>query len=331
MKVAVTGAAGHIGNVICRRLLERGHEVRALVYRESQSLDGLGLEKIQGDILDEQILDALLKNVDAVCHSAAMISIGDVAPNLVHTTNVIGTQKVLDAAIRNGVGQFSYLSSVHAHHSPGLNGTMNENTPYVGADNRSAYDRSKAAAEKAVLAARDRGLNTLIFNPTAVIGPYDFKPGLSGQMVLRLARKKIPMLTPLGFDWVDARDVANAVVHAMEQEISNEKFMLPGSWCSVQELAEIICRYAKVPAPRFTAPFWLARTGVPFIGLYSRMTGQAPLYTYESLRTLEETCQNVEGNHAARMLQYRPRLLEETIADTVNWFTKNGYLQPKST
>lgn len=326
MKVAVTGAAGHIGNVLCRRLLERGHTVCALVYKDSQALDGLELEKIQGDMLDAEILDALLKNVDAVCHCAAIISIGDVAPKLVHTTNVIGTEKILGAAERHDVKKFCYLSSVHAHQSPGLNGTMDESTPYVGPDNRSAYDKSKVAAEKAVIAARDRGLNTLIFNPTAVIGPHDFKPGLSGKMVLRLARRKIPMLTPLGFDWVDVRDVANTVVTALERPISNEKFMIPGTWYSVQQLAGLICKEAGVPAPKRVSPFWMARLGVPFVGLYSKMTMTTPLYTYESLRTLEETCKNVQSRHASELLQYQPRPLEATIADTVNWFRENKYL-----
>lgn len=326
MKVAVTGASGHVGNVLCRRLCERGHSVRALVYRETRSLEGLDIERVQGSLFDQDALDRLMDGADTVCHSAALISIGQAPEAEVYRTNVDGTRNMLEAARRQGLKRYYQISSIHAHLSPGLDGRMDEKTAYVDPKSAAAYDRSKAAAEKAVIAARTDSFSTTIFNPTAVIGPFDFKPGLSGQMILRLATGKIPMLTPLGYDWVDVRDVAEAICTAMEQGVENEKFMLSGRYGPVKEVAAIIAKHSGVAAPKFTAPFWLARIGVPFITLQSKMTGQEPLYTHESLDAIAESCRNISSRRAENALGYRPRDLEASLTDAVAWFTQNGYI-----
>ncbi len=72
MKIGITGASGHIGNNICRILIKNGHQVKALVHRYSKSLEGLQVEKIYGDILNQESVDALVEHVDYVFHTAAI-------------------------------------------------------------------------------------------------------------------------------------------------------------------------------------------------------------------------------------------------------------------
>lgn len=207
MKVAVTGASGHIGNNVCRELLNRGHQVVALVHQDTKALNGLDVELVAGDISDPDSLDMLLYAADAVCHLAAIISISGSQKGKVHEINVGGIEHVIDSVLRNKVKRMCHLSSIHAHQSPGVNEIMNEQSPYSTAQN-SAYDLSKAMGESLVIGAREKNLATTIFNPTAVIGPFDFKPSLSGKLILRLCKGQILALSPLGFDWVDVRDVA---------------------------------------------------------------------------------------------------------------------------
>ena len=73
----VTGATGHIGNVLIRKLVERGEQVRALIWRgeDTTSLRGLPIEQIEGDVLDPASLDAAMKNIDNIYHLAGIISI----------------------------------------------------------------------------------------------------------------------------------------------------------------------------------------------------------------------------------------------------------------
>lgn len=197
---------------------------------------------------------------------------------------------------------------------------IDEQTPYALEPRFAGYDRSKAKAEQAVIAARKRGLHTTIFNPTAVMGPYDFKPGLTGKMVLQLCQGKIPMLTPLGYDWVDVRDVADTIVHAIQQEVYDAKFLITGKWAPLTEVARLTAQFSGRPAPKLVAPFWLAHIGVPFVQFYAKFSGSEPLYTKESLRAVEEGCKKINGDKARKTLNHTPRPLEETVKDTVQWF-----------
>jgi dihydroflavonol-4-reductase len=325
MKIAVTGASGHIGNNVCRELLSRGHAVTALVHNDDLALRDLKIAVVKGDVSDVDSLDILMHDADAVCHLAAIISITGNQGGRVNDINVGGTTNVIDSALRNGVKRMFHVSSIHAHKTPGVDGVMNEQSPYADLSDF-AYDQSKAAGEQLVLAAREKGLATTIFNPTGVVGPHDYKPGLSGQLVVRLCKGKIPMLTPLGFDWVDVRDVAWAVAEAIDRSVENNKFMISGAWCSVKDFAEIVAKHSGKKAPKFIAPFWLARVGVPFLNAYSKVLNKDPLYTYESLEVIEQGCKNVSSANAQKILGYQPRAIETTLSDTVNWFKTNHYL-----
>lgn len=325
MKVAVTGASGHIGNNVCRELIKRGHQVVALVHQDLRAFNGLDIELVRGDVTDTDSLDILLHNADAVCHAAGLISISGSQKGKVHETNVRGTENVIESALKNKVKSMYHLSSVHAHQSPGINGVMNEQSVYSTAKN-SDYDLSKATSESLVIAAREKNLATTIFNPTAVIGPFDFKPSLTGKLVLRLCKGQIPALTPLGFDWVDVRDVAWAVAESIDRGIENEKMMLSGNWHSFVDFAKIVEHISGKKAPGIIAPFWLSRLGVPFITGLSALTGKEPLYTYESLEVIENGCKNISSARALELLNYNPRPLELSLQDSVAWFKSHKYL-----
>jgi dihydroflavonol-4-reductase len=325
MKVAVTGASGHIGNNVCRELLNRGHQVTALVRQDTTALNGLNVECISGDVSDKDSLDILLHDADAVCHVAGLISISGSQKGLVQEINIRGTENVIESAIKNKVKNMVHLSSVHAHQSPGVDGVMDEQSPYSTAKN-SAYDLSKATAEVLVINAREKGLSTTILNPTAVIGPSDFKPSLTGKLILRLCKRQIPALTPLGFNWVDVRDVARAVAESIDRKIENEKMIISGNWHSFAEFAKIVEQISGTKAPRFVSPFWLSKMGVPLISLHSKITRKEPLYTFESLEVIQHGCKNICSARAVELLNYKGQPLNESLRDSVEWFKANNYL-----
>lgn len=132
----VTGATGHVGNVIVRELLARGRTVKALMRKISNNsvFEDLEVEKVIGDILD---LDSLIKaftNADVVFHSAAIISIMPGRNRFIHETNVVGTQNVIKACIKCGVKRLVYISSIHAIKEPPCGVIIDESLPF-GIDN----------------------------------------------------------------------------------------------------------------------------------------------------------------------------------------------------
>ncbi|TVR42510.1 MAG: NAD-dependent epimerase/dehydratase family protein [Cryomorphaceae bacterium] len=316
--IAVTGASGHLGNVLCRELLREGFAVRVAVHHDLRALEGLPVERVQCNVLHPAHLDELLKGADLLCHLAAVVSVDDGRNKTLAQTNIQGTDHAIEACLKAGIPLY-YFSSVHAHESPGSNGVMNEQSPYHAVGG-SAYDRSKSIAEQRVITARHQGLRTTVFNPTAVIGPFDFKPGYTGQLVQRLLQRRIPMLTPGGFDWLDVRDVARAAVLAIRNDVLNDKFMLSGEWCSLADLAVVVAREADIRPTQRVAPFWLAHVGLPFVQNWNRLRNEPLLYTRNALRTIQSSCRNVDSSRARDILNWQPRPLPETVRDTVEWF-----------
>jgi dihydroflavonol-4-reductase len=324
--VLVTGAAGHIGNNIVRELLARGRTVRMLEHVESGSLDGLSVEKRRGDILDRQSLDGACEGVEVVYHCAAIVSIVPTHDPRVLRTNTFGTKNVVDACLAHGVTRLVHISSIHALAPGESNGVTDEScAPNLGPDVTS-YDRSKAEGEVAVRAGIDRGLDAVIVNPTAVIGPHDYIPHLFGRALIDMYLGKLPMSVAGGFNWVDARDVAKAALAAEARGRAGERYLLSGRWASIPDIAAMMETATGRRGPRLVAPLWLAKLGVPFLAVFAALTRSQPLYTASALRALSEhrDCRNAK---ARSELGFAPRPLERTIADTFAFYAQAGLLE----
>lgn len=325
-KIAVTGASGHIGNNVCRHLLDEEYNLKVLTrYKNEKSLEGLELEIISGDLFSPDSLDELMRESEIVIHLAGKVSIYPKDKEEIFKTNIEGVKNVVDACVRNRVRKLIHFSSVHAHKGYGPEVPINEQTPY--SDNESSpYDFSKAQGEQIVLKARERNLETVIINPTGVIGPHDYNPSYSGKLFTDIYTGKMGSIVSGGFDWVDARDLAIAISSIIKKDIKNEQFLLSGNWASIKQLADRVC-YAKGKKYRgITSPLKLAYIGLPFINLYSKITGTLPLYTTESLKAIREGSKDVDHSHAKKMLDYSPRPFNESIDDTMEWLVNHYQL-----
>ena len=114
MRVLVTGATGFIGGNVARTLQARGYEVRALVRPGSSTLtlEGTGIETVQGDVRDRQSVAQALKDCQALVHCAAMYTFWTSNPGLVYEVNVEGTRVVLEEGLKAGVRACVYTSTV---------------------------------------------------------------------------------------------------------------------------------------------------------------------------------------------------------------------------
>ena len=323
--VVVTGATGHVGANLVRALLAQGRHVRALLHVNRQAIEGLDFEIASGDVCDPASLRQAFDGADVVYHLAARISLSMGDWPVVEMVNVTGTRNVAEACLNCGVRRLVHFSSIHAFNQEPLDITLDESRQFVESRRCPPYDRSKAAGEKEVRKGIERGLDAIIINPTAVIGPYDFEPSFFGEALLAIACRRLPALVSGGFDWVDARDVVTGAMRAEECAPTGAKYLLSGHWVSIVEVAALIEEITGVPAPRLVFPLWLAHVGTPFTTALARLAGTRPLYTGVSLRALKSNC-NISHERATRDLGYNPRPFRETLADTLRWFQENGYL-----
>jgi dihydroflavonol-4-reductase len=326
MIVAITGANGHLGANLVRALLKDNKTVRALINVNRQALDGLQVEVVQADVRDPFSLQKAFKGVDVVYHLAAIISIAMDDWSAVEAVNVTGTRNVVEACLKCGVRRLIHFSSIHAIEQTPMSMPVNEKHPLVDSKACPPYDRSKAAAEREVRKGIEQGLDGVILNPTAVIGPNDFQLSHLGAAILAFAQGKMPALVEGGFNWVDARDIVIAAIKAEEKAPTGAKYILSGHWASVVELAQLTEDITGVPKPRFVVPVWLARTGAPVVTAFNQITKNRPLYTSASIRALSHCNRNISHERATLELDFHPRPLKETIADTIQWFKDNGML-----
>lgn len=326
----VTGASGLVGANLVRALLAEGRAVRAMVHRDRRALEGLNVECVQADIRDPASLDRAMAGMDVVYHLAATVSVAaDPGPEI-EAVNVQGTRNVVVACLRNSVRRLVHFSSIEALQQTPLDRPVDEARALVDPDSTgphraSVYARTKAQGEREVLAGIARGLDAIILNPTAMLGPYDFKPSYMGQGLIQLALGTFPALVPGGFDWVDVRDVVAGALRAEQVAPPGARYILGGNWHTLREVAKLAAATRNHAAPLLTVPLWLAEVAAPALLLIARRTGTPPIYTRTTLRMLAGN-QQVSHTLAARELGYSVRPLAKSVDDALAWFREKGYM-----
>lgn len=330
MRVVVTGATGHVGANFVRTLVARGEQVKVVVRARTTALEGVECERVVGDVRDAASLRGAFTGADVVVHLAAVISITGDPSGEVRAVNVLGAKNAAEAALAAGVRRMVHCSSVHAFdlYRRDKDGPIDETWPRVpDYPPHFAYDRSKAAGERAVREVAERGLELVVLHPSGVIGPFDFGPSRMGRVLLQLQRRTLPSLVEGAFDFVDVRDVADALAAACERGTPGESYLITGNHVKIAELAAAAQAITGVRPPRIQTPIWVARLGVPFFAAVGKVQRAEPLYTHESLTVLQSK-HKFAWTKAQRDLGYTPRPLVDTLRDTYAWFESAGLLRP---
>ena len=325
MKVAVTGASGHIGSCLVRELIKKGARVKVLVHDFENDLAHLDVEIIRGNLLEVESLKKLCEGIDVVFHLAAIIALDNRHPKQVYEVNVTGTKNMIEASKTAGVKKFIHFSSIDAFQFISLEAVMDESKPLIESE-KSVYAFTKADGERLVMNAVKEGLDAVILSPTAVIGPFDYRGSFLGSALIKIYQNKIPMLVSGGYNWVDVRDVASAAIQAIEKGRNGEKYILSGNFCNLSEMSEITGKISGKRTPKLLAPVFLAKLACPFFEFMNCITNQKPIYTCQSLDLLIRSPKNISFEKAKTELNYSPRPLENTMRDTFNWYIENKLL-----
>jgi dihydroflavonol-4-reductase len=316
----VTGATGHLGNVLVRELVRRGKRVRVLVEPgdDGRALAGLDVEIARGDVLRPETLAAAFAGVDVVFHLAGVVSISSLDVALVREVNVDGTQNVVEAVRRAAVRRLVYTSSIHGFTEPGTGGVLTESAGYDPALAPGDYGKAKAEASRIVLDAVRGGMDAVIVNPVAVLGPHDYRLSEMGELIRMFARSGVPAGVDGRYDFVDVRDVAAGHLLAAERGRTGESYLLSGERMTVREVMRILAEEAGTRPPRIFLPLRVAAAIAAFAPAFEKVTGRRALLTPYSVHTISIDFET-RDRKAREELGYVSMPVEKSLRDAWAW------------
>lgn len=322
----VTGGNGFAASHLCRKLAERGNRVRALVRRTSRldSLRGLDVELVVGDLATGDLPSDGLKGVDVVYHLAAAYRKEGVSTRHFYDVNVAGTELLLKAALQADAGRFVHCSTA------GVQGDVrglpaDETAPYNPGDE---YQRSKLEGELRALAFfRKQGLPGVVVRPVGIYGPGDTR---FLKLFRSIDRGWFCMLGrgDVFYHLTYVEDLVEGMILAGEREEAvGEIFTLAGNeYVTLNRLVRMIADALGRPVPRWRLPAWPFVVAAVVCQRVCRPLGiEPPIYP----RRLDFFLKNraFDNSKAKRLLGFEPRVdIRTGLALTAKWYRANGYL-----
>ena len=332
-KVLVTGSTGHLGANLVRRLLEDGADIRVLVRpgRDQAALDGLAVERVEGDLRDPEAVSRAVKGCAQVYHCAALVS--TIEGNAAHKrdvfdTNVQGTRHILDSAVRHGVDKVVVSGSLSA---TGYDGDRpsHEDMPFYPFDRHLPYGFTKHLVEHHCLQAHANGLNVVVATSCAIVGPHDYAPSRIGRVLIDYAHGKLRAYIPGGFEFVSTRDIAEGHVLAMAKGRSGQKYIISTAYASVDDLLDQFGEVTGKPKPRLRLPppVMAAIAEVADRTWFRAFPNQPRRFTPAAVRLLSMK-RRADHGKARTELGYQPTPLKDAIRDAYDDFVRRGVIRP---
>jgi dihydroflavonol-4-reductase len=329
----VTGGTGLVGSHLLFELVSAGHKVRATMRKSSQ-LDLVcklflwydaekgedlfqEIEWFEADVNDIFSLKEALKGIKKVYHCAAMVSFLPADRRRMLKVNVDGTANIVNAALVEGVERFCHCSSVSAIGQPEEGKPTVESLVWKTSSTNSWYSISKYGAEREVWRGSEEGLPVVIVNPTIVVGPGD--TARSSAQLYQSVKKGLKFYTKGVTGFVDARDVAKAMVQLTESSIVNERFILSSEDLQYRSVFEYFAEFAGVKPPRYFAGTVLSGLAWRLEKLRSLITRKKPLITRETARNANSS-RLFSSAKIQKALGFTFRPVKEAASNTAGFY-----------
>jgi dihydroflavonol-4-reductase len=326
-KTLVTGGTGFVGRAVVTELLAAGREVRVLARNpEHPALAGLAVEVAEGDLRDPASLEQALKGCSHLFHVAADYRLWVPDPEVMYAINVEGTRQLLTAAAMGGLKRVVYTSTVGALGNPGDGTPGTEETPVSLKEMVGHYKRSKFLAEQTALDFARKGLPLVVVNPSTPVGPWDWRPTPTGQMLVDFLKGRMPAYLETGLNLVHVQDVARGHLLAEAKGRVGEKYILGHENLSLSRIFQMLGEIAGLPAPKVKLPYW------PVLGLayvnefWARYLSRgAPRMSVTAVR-MAKKFMYFDHTKAVKYLGWTPTPVRRALEEAVEWFREHNYI-----
>lgn len=318
--IFVTGVNGLLGTNTVNLFLSRGYKVIGLIrdYNSYKGVQHKNLKLITGTLFDD--FTDLLKDVDYVVHIAAVTSQNILSKRYYWKINSSATKQLYQAALISDIKKFIFVSTANTIGFGSKQNPGSEENPMRDPFLDSIYAVSKQSAENYLLTA-DRDMDTVIVNPTFMLGAYDTKPS-SGKIILMSWKKRVILYPPGGKNFVHVEDVAQGILSAIQRGKNGERYILSNENLSFYDF------YKKVNINTSQNPLMI---GVPkwLLMIFGYM-GDALRYlniatSLSSVNTRILSINNFYSNSksiAELDLDYKP--IDKAINDAVEYFSRES-------
>jgi len=326
MKVLVTGANGLLGSHVVRALLNNRYEVRAMVRKGSnlKALEGLNYELFEGQITRQEDVKKAVEACNFVIHVAANTAQTSSNLEVFRKPNIDSTQFLIDACKKYGVKRFVFVSTANCFGNGTKENPGNENKPFLSWLKNSGYAYSKYLAQQIVLKETvENKFNTVIVNPTFLIGANDVKPS-SGQIFSYVLNKSIAFYPPGGKNFVDAETASNGVVRALKNGRNGECYLLAGENHSYKDFFKITKKITGQKTVLIPIPKWV----LIFLGQIGNLIEKIlkiPVqlnYTNSKMLCLGNY---FTADKAINKLNFKITPTKESAEKAILWFQSNNY------
>ncbi len=308
----VTGATGFLGRHLVPALAAR-FRLRLLV-RPGQSLGELAgddHELLPGRLGEAATMASGVRGADAVVHLAALVSFRPRDRARMHDVNVTATAQLAAAARAAGVRRLLHTSTISAIACRDRPEVVDETAAYNFGPLRIGYCDTKFAAEQAVLAEVDRGLDAVIVNPPSMYGAGDRRKG-DGSLLTAVVGGRLRWAPPGGVNVAAVESVCRGMLLALERGRRGERYILGGENLTGLQLLQRIAALAGRDGPRRTLPRSVVRVAACARRWQERLLGCRSPLTSEIL-TLATRFVFVTSAKAERELGYRPEPVDAGI------------------
>lgn len=322
--VFVTGASGLVGSALIRQLLAQNISVRALYHQNTSPLltkeEINKVQWIQGDILDISLLLDILPTCTQVYHCAAIVSFHPARRAWMHQINVEGTANIVNASLECGIEKLVHVSSVAAIGQSSQGEIINEETEWKDDDHTSYYGKTKYLSELEVWRGISEGLSAVIVNPAIILGEGNWHQGSTA--IFKKVWEEFPFYSTGSTEFVDAADVAKAMIMLMHSNIEGERFIMAAEHYTYAQLMTKIAGIFHKKAPSRKAPAFLMELGWRWEALRSLFSKKEPLITRETVVTAftRREFDNSKLHQFLPDFQYTPS--DITLQRTCEWLMK---------
>ncbi len=321
MKIFLTGGTGFIGTHTAKLLAQTDHKLHFLVRKTSDTskLKELNATLIDGDLTNKESLIEGMKGCDWVINIAALYSFWEPKKQIYSDINILGTRNVMESALQTGISKVIHVSTAGVYGKPSESPFTEESS--TGPLQFSEYFRTKYEGDLIAWELYEKkGLPLVMIYPTAVLGPGD--PKASGRYIQDLINKRLPATVFQNriFTFVYVKDVAQAIVNALEKENNiGEKYLVGNYRYTWGELNNMISDISGVPLPKMHLPESITMLNATLLTGIANVIKRPPPWgmAIDQMKTMKAGF-NVDGNKAERELgiSYTPIrfALEEAIA-----------------